>query len=115
MRTPMPLFTGVKDPTILTETRVAKKLDFSAPVNCDLGFTLELEALATGLLNCARLTSIVQLGPGTVFSGSDSLMPPTIVPLAHNVPVEVGDRVRLCGLAVARSSLSASVFEAEIL
>ena len=113
MKAVIPLFTGIRPPAILTETRVAKVLDFSARIDLDLGFTLELEALVTGDVNCARLTSIAQMGPDVVFSGSDSLMPPTVVPLFEPVSVRIGDRLRLLASLRARSDLGESIFKVE--
>lgn len=113
MRAVIPLFTGIVHPAILTETRVAKIVDFNAHVDPDLGFALELEAVATGDVNCARLTSIVQMGPEVVFSGSDSLMPPTVVPLYEKVSVQAGDRLRLLASLRARSDLGESIFKVE--
>jgi len=113
MKAVIPLFTGIASPAILTESRVAKTLDFSAPVAPDLSCTVELDAVATGTVNCARLTSIVQMGPDVVFSGSDSLMPPTIVPLSGKVSVQAGDRLRLQASVRARSDLGESIFKVE--
>jgi hypothetical protein len=55
------------------------------------------------------------MGPGVVFSGSDTLMPPTIVPLAEELAVNSGDRLRFRAAARARSDLGEAVFEAEAL
>jgi predicted RNA methylase len=109
----IPLFSGISGPAIVTESRVAKRLVFSAPVSPDLGCEVELTALVAGRANCARLTSIVQMGPGVVFSGSDSLMPPTIVPLVEEIAVKPGDRLRFRAAARARSDLGEAVFQAE--
>ncbi len=113
MKAVIPLFTGIAGPAVLTETRVAKTLNFSAPVNRDLSCTLELDAVATGTVNCARLTSIVQMGPEVVFSGTDSLMPSTVVPLSEEVSVRAGDRLRLQASVRARSDLGESIFRVE--
>jgi hypothetical protein len=66
-------------------------------------------------VNCARLTSIVQMGPGVVFSGSDSLMPPTIVPLEEDVLVRPGDRLLFQASAKAQSDLGDATFRARVL
>jgi predicted RNA methylase len=115
MKAAIPLFSGISAPAIVTESRVAKRLVFSEPVSPDLGCEVELTALVGGRVNCARLTSIVQMGPGVVFSGSDTLMPPTIVPLAEELAVNSGDRLRFRAAARARSDLGEAVFEAEAL
>lgn len=114
LKTPMPAFTGVTAPTILTERRVAKVLSFTEPLSTDLSCEVELEALAGGLVNCACLSSIVQVGPGVVFSGSDSLMPPTVVPLTKELTVKSGDQLRFLASAQARSDLGKGVFEVQV-
>jgi protein arginine N-methyltransferase 1 len=112
VRATVPLFAGITPPAIMTESRVARELDFSRTVSTDLGCEVELEAVAGGCVNCARLTSVVQMGPGVVFSGSDSLMPPTIVPLEEDVVVRPGDTLLLKVSAHARSDLGEAIFSA---
>lgn len=114
MKAAMPLFTGITRPAVMTERRVCKELDFSKPVDMDLSVDLELTALAAGLLNCAILSSIVQMGPDVVFAGSDSLMPPTVVPLAEEVTVKAGDRLRFRASARARSDMGDAVFLCDV-
>jgi predicted RNA methylase len=115
IRADTPLFAGISPPAVMTESRVAKVLDFSAPVNPDLSCAVELPVLAEGVANCARLTSIVQMGPGVVFSGSDSLMPPTVVPLEEDVPIGQGDRLLFEAGAQAQSELGRASFRARVL
>jgi predicted RNA methylase len=115
IRAATPLFAGISPPAVLTESRVANRLEFSAPVSPDLSCEVELPAAAEGQANCARLTSIVQMGPEVVFSGSDSLMPPTVVPLEENVLVRPGDRLLFQASAQAQSDLGAATFRVRVL
>ena len=115
IRAATPVFSGIRPPAIMTESRVATWLDFSAPVSSDLSCRIELLALADGWANCARLTSIVQLGPGVIFSGSDSLMPPTVVPLEEDVLLRPGDRVLFEATARACSDLGEATFRAKVI
>ena len=115
IRAATPLFTGISPPALMTESRVASRLEFSAPVSPDLTCEVELPVLAEGTVNCARLTSIVQMGPGIVFSGSDSLMPPTVVPLEEDVLVQPGDRLLFQASAKAQTDLGDATFRARIL
>jgi hypothetical protein len=48
-----------------------------------------IQALLSGLVNCALVTSFIQVGLGSKFSGSDSLMPPTIVKLSNPADFEI--------------------------
>jgi predicted RNA methylase len=113
MKAAIPLFTGVARPAAMTERRVCKVLDFSEPVSMDLGADIELVAVASGIVNCATLVSVVQLGPDVVFSGSDSLMPPTVVPLVEEIEVRAGDRIRFRASVRAQSDLGDATFIAE--
>lgn len=115
IRAATPLFAGISPPAVMTESRVANRLDFTAPVDPDLSCEVELPVVAEGVANCARLTSIVQMGPGVVFSGSDSLMPPTVVPLEEDVMVQPGDRLLFQASARAQSDLEQALFRARVL
>lgn len=95
LRSVMPLFTGVLKPAVMTEQRVCGTLDFSEIVDERLDADVAFESFAAGAVNCAVLHSVVEFAPGAVFSGTDSLMPPTVVPLAEDVRVKPGDVVRL--------------------
>ncbi len=113
LKAALPLFTGIPKPNILTERLVCKVLDFTAPVSPDLSCAVQFQALGQGTVNCAQLSSLVQLGPQTVFSGSDSLMPSTIVPLREPIAVDTGDRILFRAKARARHDIDDSVFTAE--
>jgi predicted RNA methylase len=105
LRAPFPLFTGVARPAVLTERRVVRTLDFTSAVPLDLGAAVEFTALVSGRLNCVVLHSYVEVGPGVPFSGTDSLMPATVVPLQGELEVQSGDRVQLLITARAWTDL----------
>jgi predicted RNA methylase len=115
IRAATPLFAGISPLAVLTESRVASRLEFSAPVSPNLSCEVELPAVAEGRANCARLTSIVQMGPEVVFSGSDSLMPPTVVPLEEDVLVRPGDRLLFQASAQAQADLGGAAFHVRVL
>lgn len=100
-----PLFPGIPRPQVVTESRTCGVLDFSGPVDPDLSVDVELEAVVDGRVNAAVLRSVVQMGGTAVFSGSDSLMPPTVVPLDREVVVRSGMRLRLTAELQARGAL----------
>ncbi len=110
MKAAMPLFTGISRSGIMTERRNCTVLDFSAPIDPDLSCVIELTALGSGTINCAKLTSIVQMGPRTIFSGSDSLMPLTVVPLVSPIEVTFGDTLRFEAKTQARTDLNEATF-----
>lgn len=115
MKAVCPLFTGIHRPAIMTERLKCLELDFVDQIDTDLSVDVKFTAMASGTINCARLTSIVQFDSGIVFSGSDSLMPPTVVPLQEDlVDVKVGDTIRFRAALRARGNLGESPFVAEV-
>jgi predicted RNA methylase len=114
MKAAIPLFTGVARPAVMTERRVCRVLDFSDIVSADLGADTELNAIVSGPVNCAILSSVVQLGPEVAFSGSDSLMPQTVVPLSEEISVKAGDSIRFRAAVRARSDMGEATFLAEV-
>ena len=57
--------------------------------------TLEVMPLLTGTVNSVYMHSLVQVAEGCNFTGTDSLMPPTVCQLETPVQVEKGKVVRL--------------------
>ena len=114
MEAAIPLFTGIPQPSIMTERRVCKKLDFTDPIDLDLSCDVHLEAIGEGTINCAKLTSIVQMGPQTVFGGSDSLMPKTIVPVKEAIEIKDNARVRFRAAVRARDEIDEPTFAVTI-
>jgi hypothetical protein len=114
LETAIPLFTGIPRPAVMTERRVCKVLDFTGLVDPDLSVALDLEAVASGTINCAVLTSVVQMGPRVVFSGSDSLTPRTVVPLREPVAVTAGDRIQFRASVRAWSDMGEAKFVARV-
>lgn len=110
----VPLFTGMPRAHVMTESRVCRVLDLSEPTSLDLGGQVLVESLVGGRLNCAVLRSVVQMSPSVVFAGSDSLMPPTVVPLERPLEVRAGQRIRFRAEVRARSTLESGRFTAEL-
>lgn len=102
----VPLFPGLPRPHVITESRRCRILDFAGPVEQDLSIDVELEAMVGGRVNAAVLRSVVQMAPAVAFSGSDSLMPPTVVPLRQELLVSAGTRLRLTAELRARGALA---------
>lgn len=109
----MPLFTGIAKPAIFTERQVCSTVDFSGVVPKDQVVDIRLKSVATGSINCAVLHSYVQMGAEVVFSGSDSLMPPTVLPLEAPIHVKAGDTLRFRALFTHNKNLGDGVFKVE--
>jgi predicted RNA methylase len=110
----LPQFTGIRPPRIMTESRVVSTIDFSATLPMTVERNVVFDTLVSGILNCVRLSSIVQFVEGVNFFSTDSLMPVTIVPLKNELFAKEGDRINLHVLYKHRSNLDDSIFEGEI-
>ncbi len=109
-RASIPQFTGVLAPRIHSGSQVFQRLDFQQVVAWSGEKEIEVECLLSGPVNCARLSSLVQLTEGVVFYSTDSLMPPTIVPLAEECYLAAGERVYFGAAFNWRSNLDDSRF-----
>ncbi|HHJ50599.1 MAG TPA: methyltransferase domain-containing protein [Phaeodactylibacter sp.] len=98
-------FTGITAPRIMTASHVFNKYDFSMQNPEEITQSIEIPILLSGTLNCARLSSLVQLSPGITFYSTDSLMPQTIVPLQNERKVKAGERIRLHASFKLRSNV----------
>jgi len=111
MEAAMPLFTGIPRTGIMTERKVCKVLDFTQQVDADLSCEATFQSFGEGVINCAKLTSLVQMGPRTIFSGSDSLMPLTVVPLDQPLEVKFGEKLMFQAEAHGRMDLNECRFQ----
>jgi predicted RNA methylase len=95
--TPFLTLTGIRGPTIMSVSKVAHELDFMAanPINQDMSGTVEMTSLVDGVVNCVRLTSLVELAPGINWFSSDTLMPPMVYPLRDAVEVNAGETAKV--------------------
>ena len=57
--------------------------------------TLEVTPMLTGIANCVYMHSFVQVAQGCNFTGTDSLMPPTVCKLEEPVSLKQGKSVQL--------------------
>ncbi|MFT5647293.1 MAG: hypothetical protein ACI976_001983, partial [Aureispira sp.] len=67
----------------LNETKQGVHLNFSTPV------------LFSGTINALYLESYVEITEGANFTGTDSLMPPTILKTTNTQKVKAGDLVHI--------------------
>lgn len=57
--------------------------------------TLKVTPIITGTVNCVYMHSFVQVAEGCNFTGTDSLMPPTVCQLEKPVQVQAGKTIKL--------------------
>lgn len=110
----IPLFSGIVQPRIMTTSQVFNIFDLSLQNPERIDHTVELVSPMSGPINCARLSSLVQLSENVTFYATDSLMPQTLVPL-NELKVKVGDRIRFSATFHTRSSIEASAFSIELM
>ena len=88
-------FTGTPAPLELGNSIVYNEVHFT---DINLGHWFNkvcVEITRAGTLNSLRLTSPLVVHDGLEFTGSDTLMPPVIIPLDYPLPVQPGDRVEI--------------------
>lgn len=73
----------VNEIELLKEKKQGVNLSFSVPV------------LFTGTVNALYLESYVEVGEGANFTGTDSLMPPTVLKTTNTLEVKAGDLVHI--------------------
>ncbi len=109
----IPLFSGIPQPRIMTTSQVFNTFDLKKQNAERIDHTVELTSLMSGRINCARLSSLVQMSENVTFYSTDSLMPQTLIPL-NEVSVKAGDRLRFMASFTTRSSLEAAQFGIEV-
>lgn len=110
----LPQFSGIRPPRLMTESRVVHEVFLNEQHSLldEVAAACDFQALVSGCVNCARLSSIVEFFPGISFFSTDTLMPSTIVPLNEELWVKDGDRVRFEVSYSHRSELSSADFRA---
>ncbi len=104
-------FTGIRAPRIMTSSHVFNEYDFSRQNEEYISHTIEIPILLSGTINCARLSSQVQLSPGITFYTTDSLMPQTIVPIKEEKNVKAGELLKLHAAFELRSNVDEMLIE----
>lgn len=109
----IPLFTGITVPRIMTASQVFHSFDLTVPSPEQISHQVVVPSLMNGFINCARLSSLVQLSENVTFYSTDSLMPQTLVPL-NELKVKAGDHVRFSAAFHTRSSIEQGDFTIEL-
>ncbi len=105
----IPQFTGIVAPRIMTCSAVFNRFDFTTINPERIKQSINIEAQLNGIVNCARLSSLVQLSENVTFYSTDSLMPQTIIPL-NDLVVQRGDKIAFSADFEVRSSLDQAKF-----
>ena len=107
----IPQFTGIKHPRIMTESKVFKVISFNEINSREVSGSIEFKLLTSGLVNSARLSSIIKIVDGVNFYNTDSLMPLTIVPLKNELYVKEGQKINFSSTYKHRDSLANASFK----
>ncbi len=97
-------------PEQLSGQEVVNTIDLMEVEKETVEFSLPMQALLSGSVNAVLLRSFVEIVPGINFTGTDSLMPPTVLRLAHTVEVEAGNTYKLEGEFSYGTSLDQAQF-----
>lgn len=109
-RASIPQFSGIPKPKITTTTHIFNTFDLTRNNAEHVQKAIKIPLLLNGVINCARLTSLVQLSKSITYYSSDSLMPQTIIPL-HDIHVKSGDELIFKADFKVRTSIDESFFE----
>lgn len=113
LKASLPQFSGIRPPRIMTTSVVASELDLMVDNPLDVSISCHMRALVSGVVNCARLTSLVEFAPGVNFFCTDTLMPATVVPLVTELEVTSREEIRFCAKYKHRTNLDDSRFWCE--
>jgi len=82
-------------PELLSNQVVLNTTDLYEVSRLKVRKKVKLQPILSGVANCAYLNSFVQLAEGINFTGTDSLMPPTVLKLLETNTLKVGTLVTL--------------------
>ncbi|MEL7021233.1 MAG: methyltransferase domain-containing protein [Bacteroidota bacterium] len=107
-------FAGIQPPRIMSSSHLCHTIDFTTSNALQRTDQVPITMLTSGIVNCARLSSIVRFTDTIHFYSTDSLMPITIVPLQQPVTVEAGQVVRFEAAYTYRTNLDDSSFRLRV-
>lgn len=82
-------------PTLLSAQKQVNTINLYKTTDRPVKKTIKIRPLLSGIANCVYLRSMVQCSEGFNFTGTDSLMPPTVVALEKPVKLTAGKAVDL--------------------
>lgn len=106
-----PIFFTRHLPEMISSQEVVNTIDLYKASRFKITREIKLKAIMSGTLNCAYMSSFVQLAEGINFTGTDSLMPPTVIRLKKPVKVKAGQTIKLKVTFEYGTNLDQAVFE----
>jgi len=98
-------------PSMLSSLELVNEIDLYKEEKMDVSSFTAFRALLSGEVNCVMMNSLVQLTEGINFTGTDSLMPPTVLKLAEPISVKAGEIYILDASFSYGTSLDDAVFK----
>ena len=98
-------------PELLSSEVVVNTIDLTTVLDEEVHFTTPVSALLSGEVNALLLRSFIELVPGVNFTGTDSLMPPTVLRLAKPTSIEAGKSYKIEGRFTYGTSLDEAVVQ----
>jgi hypothetical protein len=111
MRASIAQFTGIRQPRILTESKVFDSYKLNEVNKEEVDKSISMTTITSGIANSVRLSSLVKICDGVNFYTTDSLMPQTIFPLQEEIEVEDGQTIEIKAKFKFRSELKEVVFK----
>lgn len=84
-------FTGIRAPRVASKPALFSTFDYGNETPTHVRREVMVTAYETGTVNSLRLTSPLEVSPGNLFTSTDSLMPPVVIPLPEDVVVAAGE------------------------
>lgn len=108
-----PLFFTRHLPEQYTPQKVINTIDLYKESKLNIIKKTSFKPLLSGTVNAVYIHSWIQVAEGANFTGTDSLMPPTVVKLKRPVKVKAGEKVTLHTDFQYGTSLDKAVFRVE--
>jgi predicted RNA methylase len=98
-------------PEFLSTTQLVNQIDLYKEKNMKVEKETVFEPIFEGKVNALYLQSFVNLAKGVNFTGTDSLMPPTVIKTANTIRVKPNDKIMLKSSYSYGTSLDEAVFQ----
>lgn len=100
-------------PSLITSQEVVNTIDLYKDTVVDIDVKVPFNTLLSGSINSLFMYSWVQLAEGINFTGTDSLMPPTVTKLENSKELKAGEKTTLHAQYTYGTSLDKAKFRIE--
>ena len=82
-------------PMFLTQQFLVNEIELAKEKKQGVKLSFSVPVLFTGTINSLYLESYIEVTPGANFTGTDSLMPPTVLKTDNTLEVKAGDLIHI--------------------